>query len=99
QVAEHPNERFNKPLVKAIAAALVYIHSLDEERLHPEAARKVLDSVASEIRLMSEDDQLALGRQFKSIARDYYDLPEAFELLNNLPEALGRRSRARDVQE
>ncbi|MDA8480886.1 hypothetical protein NNO04_19570 [Citrobacter sp. Awk 4] len=74
-------------LVKIIADIAIFLEFTDEEQLDPDLAIEMMEQMAAELQLLSDDDRKNISQLFQSISSEYSE--EKCNFVKELPESLG----------
>ncbi|WP_333855098.1 hypothetical protein [Leclercia sp.] len=76
-------------LVKVIADMAIFLEFSDEHSLNPDAAVEMLEHIAAELQLLTEDEKGSIISAFAEIAKAYQG--DESDFVKALPDTLGLR--------
>ena len=74
-------------LVKSIVNMAIFLEFTDEGSLNPDVAIEMMESIAAELQLLSDDDKEYVINIFNEISKEYKGDKESF--IKSLPESFG----------
>jgi len=76
-------------LVKIIADFAIFLEFNDEDTLNPDAAVEMMESIAADLDLLSNDEKVNLIKSFEDISKTYSG--EEADFVKDLPDTFGLR--------
>lgn len=76
-------------LIKVIADMAIFLEFTDEHSLNPDAAVEIMESIAAELQLLTDDEKARVIESFENIAKTYHGGEASF--VEALPDMLGLR--------